>query len=526
MVDSSRIMLCMFAMSVLFFNPFSLILNQPEPSLDYQTTENHYSSDTPVNSRVLNAIDLDQPEHFNTSNPNININATFNGLYMLSMLLNTILVTFCLLRVYVSGDPTIDYEITNDSKLWSNYQKASYSFQRKDYEEAFSRLKGSLKELGQNSPSTKAELVIGIIWQLIKLCLDKVYIGNALSKLGTYIYGAENFIAYRLSALYYFELHKFAYLNLKSERDLKLKVDHHQQQPGESAVSMYSLLTGIYYSMVSYNMNSVYVNKSGIKLTARQEYNNYEMYFSLILYSKFFLPLRASSFLGKYFYTQWLGLDTINGCHKMCKLQKIKTLLSTRIFVEFLEEFDSKSQLNLDDGEKTLNLMSYKRRLLSSDSFLDECDVDSTHDISTSSVSCDYILQKFQEFIFYKMTDQIMNQASLISTEKIIKQQASSLECQLLAGQDTELKDNLVDDQHRFNQLVELYEQNLEYFGCSNSKLSKSVVQETQFTLVKFLNMTNRWKLREFDFDIRDDELKNPYKRLNLIYITCSVDWF
>lgn len=71
--------------------------------------------------------------------------------------------------------------------------------------------------------------------------------------------------------------------------------------------------------------------------------------------------------------------------------------------------------------------------------------------------------------------------------------------------------DGLAEDQYRFNQLVELYEQNLEYFGSSNKKLSKSVIQETQFTLVKFLNMTNSWKLRKFDFEIGDDELKNSY---------------
>lgn len=408
---------------------------------------------------------------------------------------------------------------TSESRLWSNYQKAIQSFQRKDYEQASSRLRESIKELGQNAPSTKTELAIGIIWQLIKLIMDQLYIGKVLSKLSTCIYGTEDVIAYRLSALHYFELHKFAYLNLKSEQDLKLKMDI---PLSHSPVSMYSYLTGIYYSIVAYSMNSVYVSKSnGIKLGARQEYNNYEMYFSLILYSKFFLPLRASTFLGKHFFKQWLTSkehQDSDASSKKCKLQKIQALLNKRLFAEFLEKFDSESRLDLNDQEngdqqKTLNLISYKRRLLSGDSFLDESGDAQLCAISINSVSCDYILQKFQEFIFFKMTNQIINQASLISTENIIKRQhASSLECQLLDNGETEFIEGLGDDQDRFNQLVELYEENIDYFGCCNTKLSKSVIQETQYTLVKFLNMTNRWKLRKFDFDIREDELKNSYK--------------
>ena len=204
----------------------------------------------------------------------------------------------------------------------------------------------------------------------------------------------------------------------------------------------------------------------------------------------------------------------------MSKLQTIKALLNKRIFIEFLEDFDNKADMNFDNREnnditwqqKSFNLMSYKRRIFSTNSALNESNAtDSTCDISVNSISCDYIVQKFQEFLFFKMADQIINQASFISTEKILKK-SSSLECQLLSSEENcELED--VDDQHKFSQLVELYEENLDYFYYCNTKLSKLVIQETQYTLVKFLNMTNRWKLRKFDFEIRLNELKNSYKR-------------
>ena len=87
-------MLCMFVMSILFFNPFNLILSPSDPNeLAYQTGQ--YSSNKPVNSRVLNAIDL-EIEHFNKSNPNLDIKPRFNGLYLFGWFLNAILITFCL----------------------------------------------------------------------------------------------------------------------------------------------------------------------------------------------------------------------------------------------------------------------------------------------------------------------------------------------------------------------------------------------------------------------------------------------
>ena len=520
MIDSSRIMLCMFVMSILFFNPFNLILSPSDPNeLAYQTGQ--YSSNKPVNSRVLNAIDL-EIEHFNKSNPNLDIKPRFNGLYLFGWFLNAILITFCLFRVYVSGDPRIDSDKTNESRLSLNYQKACRNFQRKEYEQAFSRFSNSLKELGQSAPSTKSELLVGILWQLIKLAMDYFYIGKILSKLSVWIYGPENFTAYRLSAIHHFELHKFAYLNLESEKDFHLKIaTTSSDQKSNNTASMYSYLIGIYFMLAAINMSSVYMRSEAQK-DAKNEYNNYEMYFSMILYLKFYLPLRVSTFLTKYFFRQKIlknqgdQVDT----SKMSKLQTIKALLNKRIFIEFLEDFDNKADMNFDNREnnditwqqKSLNLMSYKRRIFSTNSALNESNAtDSTCDISVNSISCDYIVQKFQEFLFFKMADQIINQASFISTEKILKK-SSSLECQLLSSEENcELED--VDDQHKFSQLVELYEENLDYFYYCNTKLSKLVIQETQYTLVKFLNMTNRWKLRKFDFEIRLNELKNSYKR-------------
>ncbi len=510
----------MFVMSILFFNPFNLILSPSDPNeLAYQTGQ--YSSNKPVNSRVLNAIDL-EIEHFNKSNPNLDIKPRFNGLYLFGWFLNAILITFCLFRVYVSGDPRIDSDKTNESRLSLNYQKACRNFQRKEYEQAFSRFSNSLKELGQSAPSTKSELLVGILWQLIKLAMDYFYIGKILSKLSVWIYGPENFTAYRLSAIHHFELHKFAYLNLESEKDFHLKIaTTSSDQKSNNTASMYSYLIGIYFMLAAINMSSVYMRSEAQK-DAKNEYNNYEMYFSMILYLKFHLPLRVSTFLTKYFFRQKIlknqgdQVDT----SKMSKLQTIKALLNKRIFIEFLEDFDNKADMNFDNREnnditwqqKSLNLMSYKRRIFSTNSALNESNAtDSTCDISVNSISCDYIVQKFQEFLFFKMADQIINQASFISTEKILKK-SSSLECQLLSSEENcELED--VDDEHKFSQLVELYEENLDYFNYCNTKLSKLVIQETQYTLVKFLNMTNRWKLRKFDFEIRLDELKNSYKR-------------
>lgn len=88
------------------------------------------------------------------------------------------------MKVYISSDPVVEIDSKSNDKLWLSYQKASRSFARKNYEESAEYLRKSLKELGHSVPETKFELISGIIWQLARFTLDRVYIGKLFTRIG------------------------------------------------------------------------------------------------------------------------------------------------------------------------------------------------------------------------------------------------------------------------------------------------------------------------------------------------------
>jgi len=513
----------MFAMSILFFNPFSLIL----PSTPLQGPSGQFHAQSSVNSRVLNSMSLYEDLNLNTSHPRPGEDTTFNLSYWLSWLLNSVLVFICLAKVYISSDPILETQNAEKyrSTLWLSYQKACRSFQRKEYVESSSMFKQGLKVLGLETPQSKLELVIGIIWQLIRLGLDKIYVGRLFFKLGSWIYGKESSKAYKLSTLFYFELHKFAYLNMKSGKEIFISTT--------TASSTFSYLTGVYYTLAAYNMSEVYSMDGD--LSRRDEYNLCEIYFSLVLYVKFFFPSGISTLLVKYLLNSSLlkknfFLKEKKKTNETCKLQKLKCLLNKEIFVQFLIEFDAKRTLDLDEQQqrqKALSLIVYKRKLFSLASFLYDSDESEKHfdpveededtqnmAVSANGIACDYILSKFQEFILFQMTNQVTNRIGVISAEKIVSTGNVSVYGRTVEDDNCDdLKELAEIDQINFNRLKDIYKENLDYFLYSKSKFSSSVIQETQLTLIQFLKMTNSWKLRKFGVNIQIDQLKNSSKR-------------
>lgn len=107
MVEASRVMLCMFTISILFFNPFNLILSSSLTSSTNQPGKEFHIS-KPINSRVLNSIDFD---NFNSSGNTFNTQTTkYNAFYFLSLFFNLILTVFCLVKCYISSEPFIDID--------------------------------------------------------------------------------------------------------------------------------------------------------------------------------------------------------------------------------------------------------------------------------------------------------------------------------------------------------------------------------------------------------------------------------
>ena len=217
MLDTSRLMLCMFVMSVMFFNPFNLILSTKNSEQLGLVDTNKFNLNEGVNSRVLNSIDIADSKteikndenlsqtSYKLENSKHESHLEWNFNFIASWTFNALLILFCLIRIYINGEPYMELDSSSVTSVWLNYQKASKNFQRKNYQEAFNYCCNGLNELGQkNIPKTKAQLIIGIIWQSIRLILDKLYIGKLFFKLGVWYYGIKSMKLYKISSLFYY----------------------------------------------------------------------------------------------------------------------------------------------------------------------------------------------------------------------------------------------------------------------------------------------------------------------------------
>jgi hypothetical protein len=549
MLDSSRLMICMFVMSVMFFNPFNLILSmrnsqQNQPNL---ADMNEFTLNKGLNSRVLNSLDVEDPKIEIKTEDNYSQSSfihekresqlKWNFNFLASWTFNVLLILFCLIRVYVNGEAYIELDANADSSIWLNYQKGSKNFKRKNYQEAFDYCCNGLKELGQQIPKTKLQLIVGIIWQLIRLVLDKLYIGRVFFKLGVKFYGIKSMKLYKYSSLFYYELHKFSFLNMESEDDLNLKATMigTMKKDASSSISFsssvytttHSYLSAMYFLLAAYNMSEIYLMEEN-STNKRDEFNLCELYFSICLYLKFFSPGKffakrlVKYFVGKKLLKKFQTNKIDDSNSNLDKLNSLKIILREKLFLQFLLNFDSynsKMTLSTDskkssiERQRILNLISYKRKLLST-SFLYDLD-DSLEDNkqhvhslkSANGVACDFVLSKFQDFLLTKMANHIINYKSgIVSVDRILNCSKNMTEytsnmvnnSQEPIDLDEEQNEFADVDQYEFEKLKTLYNLNSNYLLSTTFKNH----QDIQIVLVNFLNMLNNWKLRKFDFKV------------------------
>jgi len=545
MMDTSRLMLCMVVMSVLFFNPFNLIVKS---NLYESPNEPQYQSSKGLSGRVLNSFNSIEDSMYGNNSVNLNQrHQTSSFEFMISWMMNLILVFICLFIIYINGEPYIDVTLNNDETLWLNYQMARKQFERKNYEESASFCQSGLRELGHRVPRTHFQLVVGIIWQLIRLLLDKIYIGRVFSKLGIWLNNLKSLKMYKLSALFYYEMHKFAYLNMKSEKEFILKTTT------TSVFTTNSYLNAVYFLLAAFNMTEIYTSDKKNEMNHRDEFNLCEIYYSIILFTKLYLPQRVSKIFVNHLIqdklVRKLDFNDKLKSENACKLSNLKALLKNNLFIQYIVDLETFSDKNDSAAkpQKTLNLISYKQKLFNS-SFLYDSD-DSVHNFDpnenncinnlekltdANGVACDFVLSKFQDFILNKMTNHIINQSGMVTTDRILNATNRNIDSislitrsdNDLISQDEEQKELADVDQIKFERLIHLYENNLQYFSGSKFKktnISNEVVRKTQEILIKFLSMLNNWKLRKFDFEINTQNLINTNKRLVEAFLLINI---
>ncbi|KAI8798918.1 sterol regulatory element-binding protein 1-like [Biomphalaria glabrata] len=161
MLDRSRIFLCMFMFCVLIFNPFNYFFNSFAPS---GSSQQHHSS------RTLLSEDDSQPSWYDKMFPSLFL-----------WLLNGILITFVLAKLLIFGEPVTKKNSNAAVAFWRHRTQADLDMSRADYSAAFHQLQLCLLALGRPLPTSKVDLVSGVGWQILRQCLNRLYLGRWLA---------------------------------------------------------------------------------------------------------------------------------------------------------------------------------------------------------------------------------------------------------------------------------------------------------------------------------------------------------
>jgi len=491
--DRSRVILCAILLSVLVFNPFGLIMSPPkQSSLDSFS----YRQDQSVHGRVLNSFESASENRTLTSNESNSYSHLARSL--IGWLLNILLVFVCLTFVYASGESSISINDKMRELLWLRYDRANKEWGRRNYEEAHGHLETGMKELGQQTAHSKLNLTLGIAWQLIRLALDRLYIGKWLTRFTT---GASCPVSTRLTAIYYYEMHKFAYLNRRSRQDFIPKPtmasaalndlfadDEFTRRP----LPTYSFLAGLYYLLALYNQCERLDVDSGC------EADLCEFYLAMALFARFYLPRFISRRIVRLVINEKLmvKLNLFASEDGEEEKNKLKKLFRKNLFVNFIVNFDvlTPSTCTSPSSNNSSLLIAYKRRLFSSPLLYDSDSkqFSSSSVSSIGGVSLEFMAAKFRDYILDEMTDHVISQSAAAVVD--VNQLVSS-------GGREEVERELSDvDKAQFDMLRAIYTQDLEFIWSSSSRHShreRRVERETQHVLIEFLEMLNEWKLAE-----------------------------
>ena len=106
MLEKSKFMLCVFAMSMLIFNPFNLILNENE-------INSFVEQEKQIGGRTLNSIETNEEVLFSTKS-------------LITWILNISVVIFCVVKIYRQRQSHLEED--DEKIIKNNYNKANKLF--------------------------------------------------------------------------------------------------------------------------------------------------------------------------------------------------------------------------------------------------------------------------------------------------------------------------------------------------------------------------------------------------------------
>ncbi|KAL3265788.1 hypothetical protein HHI36_009986 [Cryptolaemus montrouzieri] len=159
MLDQTKLTLCMFMLILLAFNPFGIAVNHFSGIQGY----------TKYESRKFLSFDFNYSSSFDTSS-------------LLLWLFNTLILGFCMIKMFVYGDPIIPSKSKESQIFWRHRRQADMYLTKGDKLLAKQELLKCLNIYGVSLPTSRFELFLSFCWQLFRQLTHRLWIGRWLSR--------------------------------------------------------------------------------------------------------------------------------------------------------------------------------------------------------------------------------------------------------------------------------------------------------------------------------------------------------
>lgn len=171
MLDRTRIALCTFLFAFLFFSPLSFVLPQFNKGSIFSSGVDY--SNMHSGGRTLSAVGSSEPSQDNW--------LMWLVLLAVKWAVHLIVVLGILIRIFVYGEPVTRPQTDAAVLFWRHRNQADIDLSRGDNISAARHLEICLHALGRPLPTSKLDVFCGLVWNLVRHVLHRLWIGRWLA---------------------------------------------------------------------------------------------------------------------------------------------------------------------------------------------------------------------------------------------------------------------------------------------------------------------------------------------------------
>nr|XP_015215650.1 PREDICTED: sterol regulatory element-binding protein 1 isoform X1 [Lepisosteus oculatus] len=166
MLDRSRLALCAFTFLFLSLNPLAALLGGTGGG----SSPSERAAPSSPGRSMLSVDSAELPGWLDWLLPTLFL-----------WLLNGALVAAVLIRLLVYGEPVTRLHSDSSVLFWRHRKQADLDLARGDFAQASQNLWTCLKALGRPLPTSQLDLACAVLWALLRLCLQRLWVGRWLA---------------------------------------------------------------------------------------------------------------------------------------------------------------------------------------------------------------------------------------------------------------------------------------------------------------------------------------------------------